>query len=132
MIKLIKKLYEIQFIRFLIIGGLNTLFGYSIYAFFIFIGIRYYFAILFSTLLGVLFNFTTIGKLVFQTNRLNFKLLLKFVGVYSINYGLNTLGVFILLKFINNEYLAGLILILPVSIIIYLINKKLVFNKLNS
>ena len=47
-----------QFFSFLIIGGLNTLFGYGIFTFFIFINFHYTVAMMFSTIIGIIFNFT--------------------------------------------------------------------------
>ena len=65
-----------ELINFLIVGFLNTLFGYSLYAFFIYLGLNYVLAILFSTILGIVFNFKTIGKFVFQND--SNKLIIKF------------------------------------------------------
>ena len=38
----LKKLYNMQQIRFLFVGGLNTLVGYGIYALCLFLGINYF------------------------------------------------------------------------------------------
>ena len=55
-----------MFIRFLLVGALNTAFGLGLYCFFVYIGLSYKIAVLLSTVLGVLFNFKTIGSLVFK------------------------------------------------------------------
>ncbi|MDD3014207.1 MAG: GtrA family protein [Candidatus Gastranaerophilales bacterium] len=115
-----------KFIKFLIVGGLNTIFGYSVYALFLFIGLHYSIAILLAYLLGVLFNFKTTGILVF--NNSNNILIFKFIGVYCIIYILNVffLGIFDSLKF--NMFLAGAILILPMALLSFILNKNLVFK----
>lgn len=128
MIKLIKKLLEIEFVRFLAVGGINTLFGYSMFAIFTFIGFEYHRAILFSTILGVIFNYKTIGKLVFNHHHFHMIIVLKFVFAYGLSYFLNTRGVSLVLRFIDNTYIAGGIVILPVSVAIYLLNKFFVFR----
>ena len=44
-------------IKFLVVGAVNTVFGYSCYAGLLFIGLHYSLAALFGTLLGVVFNY---------------------------------------------------------------------------
>lgn len=115
-----------QFIKFLFVGGLNTAFGYSAYAVLIYLGIHYSLAALMATILGVLFNFKTTGRLVFR-NRDN-RLLAKFIGVYAIIYAINTasLGVFNLFK--ADMYLAGAVMLLPMAAVAFVLNKIFVFK----
>ncbi len=117
-----------KFIRFLFVGALNTLFGYSIYALFIFIGLHYSLAVFFSTILGILFNFKTIGILVFKNN--DNSLIFRFFGVYAINYILNV-SALTLLKFSgsDNMYINGLIVVFPLALLSFILNKKFVFVK---
>lgn len=117
-----------KFIRFLFVGVLNTLFGYSIYALFIFIGLHYSLAVFFSTILGILFNFKTIGILVFKNN--DNSLIFRFFGVYAINYILNV-SALTLLKFSgsDNMYINGLIVVFPLALLSFILNKKFVFVK---
>jgi len=49
-----KKCLNIKFIRFFIIGLINTLFGYLMFALFIFLNFHYSIAVLLATILGVL------------------------------------------------------------------------------
>lgn len=126
LINWIKNLFHHQLIRFLFVGGLNTIFGYSIFAFFIYIGFHYSLAVLFSTILGILFNFKTIGKLVFKNH--DNKLILKFFLVYTITYILNVGGLKIFNLFAVNNYISGAILILPMALISFFLNKKFVFK----
>lgn len=132
MINIIKnncKQYNIdwKFIKFLFVGGINTLFGYSIYSFFLFIGFNYSIALFLGTILAILFNFKTTGLIVFKSH--NNKLIYRFFGVYIITYLLNALflKVFDLLKY--NMYLAGLILLLPMAIISFILMKTFVFKE---
>ena len=57
-----------QIVNFIIVGIFNTLFGYAAYALFIFFGFNYIVAVLLATILGILFNFKTIGKFVFKSS----------------------------------------------------------------
>lgn len=119
-------LFNYKFIRFLFVGAVNTLFGYSVYAFLLFIGLHYTLAVFISTIMGILFNFKTIGKFVFKNS--NNGLIFKFFGVYAIVYIANTslLSLFDLFKF--NLFLAGAILVMPMAILSFILNKKFVFE----
>lgn len=116
-----------QFVCFLYVGTLNTAFAYSLYVLFVWIGFNYIFAPLCSTVLGVLFNFKTIGGIVFQSH--NNALLGKFFGVYGVVYLCNVAGLKILSAVGLNLYVAGAILILPLAMLGFILNKKLVFHK---
>jgi len=127
MVNLFKKVLSYRYIRFLLIGLVNTVFGYGLYAFFIFIGLHYSLAVFFGTILGILFNFQTIGRFVFK--KIAKSLFLRFVSVYVFSYCLNIILIYLFKKIGFNDYSAGAILILPVSFIVYLLNSKYVFQK---
>lgn len=111
---------------FLAVGTINTLFGYSCYASFIFLGMSYPLALLCSTILGVLFNFKTIGSLVFKNS--NNLLIFKFIAVYLCIYLFN-ISLVSLLKATNiNLYIAGLIAVLPSALMSFVLNKMWVFK----
>lgn len=67
-----RTLLKFQFIRFILVGIVNTAFSYSIYAFFLYLGFNYAIANLLSLLLGILFSFKTQSRFVFgnSDNRL--------------------------------------------------------------
>jgi len=115
-----------RFFRFLFIGGVNTLFGYSVFSLLVFIKIHYTLALLISTILGVLFNFKTVGIIVFKDGKNSN--VFKFITVYVVLYFLN-LAIIACLKKINiNLYAAGAAAILPVAVTGYFLNKIFVFN----
>lgn len=122
-----KKNYETkkQFIIFLIVGGINTIFGYGIYAFFIFMGFHYFYASLFSRIFGFIFNFFTMGKCVFK--KINLNLMKKFI-IYNITtYFLFILLIKLFFLWNFNVYLSGLLASGLMAILSYLINKYIVF-----
>jgi len=123
---MLEKLIKNQFIRFLFAGGLNTVFGYGIFSFFLWLGLHYSLASLLSTFFGILFNFKTTGIIVFNSR--NNLLILKFFGVYGVTY---VLGVFIMYLFSLlhiSAYISGAILILPMACVAFLLNKRFVFR----
>ncbi|MFA6923066.1 MAG: GtrA family protein [Bacteroidales bacterium] len=123
----IKKVYDIKLIRFIFVSGINTAFGYGLFASLIFIGLHYSLAIFLSTVLGVLFNFKTMGIIVFN-NKSN-RLIFKFFGVYGITYICGTAGIALFKFFGLNEYIGGALILLPMGLLAYFLNHYFVFNK---
>ncbi|KTD36424.1 O antigen biosynthesis protein [Legionella nautarum] len=115
-----------ELIRYILVGILNTLFSYLWYAFFITIGLRYPVALLFSTVLGVLFNFKTFGKLVFKNS--NNQLIFKFIGVYTFLYFFNITLIGFLKQISTDLYLTGFISIIFSAGLGFILNKHLVFK----
>jgi len=115
------------FIRFLFVGGLNTLFGYGAFAFFLTLHVHYSLAELLSTLLGILFNFKTYGALVFRNS--DNRLLFKFLGVYGTTYLLAVSSIAVLKSFHMSAFVAGAILAVPMALISFLLNRKFVFRR---
>ena len=115
-----------QLVKFLLVGGLNTLFGYAVFAVLISTGLHYTIAVFIGTIIGVLFNFKTTGKLVFDSH--DNTLIWKFFAVYGIIYLLNIIGLYFFKKISVDLYLAGAILILPMALVSYGLNKRFVFK----
>ncbi len=116
-----------QALRFLATGLLNTLVGYGLYAVFLFFGLNYTLSLTLATILGVLFNFKTIGKLVFGSN--DNKLIFKFILVYVITFIANLLLIKTLVKLDLSAYVAGIIVIIPLAAVSFTLNKYFVFKR---
>lgn len=117
---------ENQPLKFILVGGLNTLIGYCLYALFLAVGLPYYYAMLLTTCLGALINFKTTGSLVF--NNKNNKLLLRFILVYLFIYLFTNFSIYLLKNFIPNLYICGILSIMMSSIVSYFCNKKYTFK----
>lgn len=116
-----------QIVNFIFVGLLNTVVGYSLYALFIYLGFEYILSVLFATILGVIFNYKTIGKFVFESkNRYS---ALKFVLVYTIVFLINVSVIKIFKINGLNDYISGLIAIIPASIVSFVLNKFYVFKE---
>lgn len=117
-----------QILTFIIIGIINTIFYYFLFSSFIYFGFDYRLAILFATLIGVIFSFRTFGKYVFKNESWIF--FMRFFLVYICLYGLN---IYIVSCFkVVGIYLAGMIALIPITVLTFLLNKYFVFNdKLN-
>jgi putative flippase GtrA len=119
-------LFRQQFTKFVAVGIVNSVFGYGCYAVLIYSGLHYTFALLFATILGVLFNFKSISVLVFGSN--NNRLIFRFVGCYAVVYLGNVSGIKVLSYMGFEPYIAGAILIVPAAILSFILNKRFVFN----
>ena len=112
--------------RFFIVSGINTVFGYGLFALLTYFGLNYMLAILLATVIGILFNFKTIGALVFKTH--NNTLIFRFFGVYGVNYLIN-IGALTLLKHAGlGTYAGQAILVVPLGCFGFLMNKTFVFK----
>lgn len=117
-----------QFVLFLIMGGVNTAFYYALYSLLIYVGLHYAAAVGIATVCGVLFNFQTFGRVVFKDFQP--RLLGRFAGVYAVVYLANVAGLKALeLAGLQDKYIAGAVLVLPVALLGYVLNKTFVFNR---
>ncbi|MBP5972952.1 GtrA family protein [Brasilonema sp. CT11] len=118
-----------RFIRFLIVGVINTIFGYLLFALLILLKFRYESAAFISTMCGVLFNFKTTGSIVFKNK--NNTLLFKFIGIYTIIYLLQIFFIKQLLDYKINIFVAEALILLPLALLSYTLNNFFVFPKKN-
>lgn len=121
-----RQLLKHQFVKFLLVGVLNTIFGYIVFALSIYFGVHYSIAIIISNVAGTLFNFKTTGVLVFESHENS--LIVKFFGVYVIIYFLNLLGLMALHHDVASRYIGQAILAFPLALVSFYLNRKFVFN----
>lgn len=114
-----------HFLRFVLVGLLNTVFSYSLYTLLVWLGMHFAAANLCATLAGIAFSFRTQGALVFGSH--DWRLLRRFVpvwiGIYSINVGLIT----VLMAAGFNAYFAGAVALPPTILLSFLLQKRFVF-----
>lgn len=115
------------FVKFILVGILNTLFGYTVFALLLFAGLHYSLAVILATIAGVLFNFKTTGVLVFKNH--NNKLLLKFIVMYAFTSGIS-IGLLHIAELNKlNLYFAGLITTGMMAVVSFIISKYWVFKE---
>jgi len=111
------KLRNPRFVKFLIVGLINTIFGYSVYASLIYINLSYLTALLLATVLGVVFNYFTFGRGVFSSQG-NWRVFVKFLIAYTVVYVVNALALSTLTtKLYLSPYL-GQLICLPLSVVL--------------
>lgn len=112
-----------RFIRFLLAGGINTLFGYGVFSGLVLLGVPPHVALIVGTLTGALFNFLT-TSVVFRSRDL--RLLPRFLAIYSGMLALNML----LLESAMRAGLGPLLaqaIVLPIFTLTFLAMRRFVF-----
>ena len=122
----LQRLFDDRFIRFLLIGLLNTVVGYGLYAAFVLMGLDPVIAMSAAFCLGVGFNFLSTGRVVFSNT--DVWRLPRFVLAYAIVYVANLLLLKMLLT-LGLHALAAQALSLPVVVVCtFLILRFFVFS----
>ena len=126
---MIKKIWQKQEIRFLFVGGLNTLVGYGIYAILLFLIVNYLIANTISTVLGVLHSYLWNRFFTFKSKEKAGKELLKFVLVYIISYLIGMVSLYCFTGLLKlSPYIAGLINLIFTTLISWFGHKYFSFN----
>lgn len=116
------------FVKFVLVGVVNTAFGYALFALFYLLLGSHQLAITLATMCGVVFNFHSTGRLVFRSRRLS--ALLPFVAGYAAVWLVNMLLLNELTALAISP-LAGQTLALPLIVLLsFTINRYLVFGRL--
>lgn len=123
---LISKLIPFMFFRFLLVGVLNTVFGYGCFSILLYAGLHYSFALLIATGLGVLFNFKTNGVMVFKSS--DNGLIWRFIAVYAFVYIVNVVGIEAFCQLGFTPYWGGAVLVLPMAVLAFFLQKRFVFS----
>lgn len=127
---MIKKLFSYQPIRFLFVGGLNTLVGYGIYALLVYIGVNYLLANTISTIIGIAHSYLWNRFFTFKSKNKAIKEITKFVSVYIVSYLIGMCTLFIFKDKLNiSAYIAGLINLVITTLISYFGHKYYSFKK---
>ena len=118
----------IRFARFLVVGIINTAFGYSVFAaLYLVSGGMHRMAITVATVIGVAFNYFTTGRLVFANRGL--AALGPFVLGYAAVLALNIIAVDLLVDAQFSALVAQLVCLPFIVLCSYLINDRLVFGR---
>ena len=115
-----------RFIRFILVGGINTCFSFVIYALLLLLGAHYAFAVLIANIAGIAFNFKTTSRFVFQRN--DSRLIFRFIAAYGLSYVLGVFCIRILLSWGVNRFLAGAITAVPMAGISFILLSLFVFR----
>ena len=121
-----RRLLSFEFVRFLLVGLLNTGFSYAVYALFLYFGLTYILANLMALLLGIAFSFRTQSVLVFR--RRSPRLMGRFAACWLTIFGLNIGVITLLMRTGFDPYAAGALALLPTALVSYFIQRIFVFG----
>lgn len=125
---MLRRFWNVRFLRFLVVGGFNTAFNYGVYALSIFLGAGHVIAATISFVVGIVVSFTTHGRIVFEKEgRGGF---VPFVLAWLFIYGVYVFVLDLLVRRAGvNEYLAGL-LMLPFTVVLsFVVLRFVVFRQ---
>jgi putative flippase GtrA len=109
------KLLDLKIIKFLIAGVLNTLFGYFIYAVLLVIKTPYLAALFVATVAGVVFNYFSFGRIVFN-GLSGWLIYVKFFSAYTIIYSINAAFLGLLTEYFLFSPYIGQLLCIPIGV----------------
>lgn len=116
-----------RFLKFALVGLLNTGWSYGLYAGLLYLGLDYGIASLLTIVLSVLFGFLTQGNLVF--GGANRKSLLRFIAVWVLIYGAYLGVVYAARQLGVNSYVGGLVATPMVAVLSYFLQSRFVFRQ---
>lgn len=114
------------YVRFLVAGAVNTLFGLAVYSGAIILGAQTWLALIIGMAAGAAFNFISMGAYVFRDIAL--KRLPKFTLSYASIYITNLLLLKLLKPWIADPIWAQLVLTAPMAALSYLVLSRMVFT----
>lgn len=117
--------FDRRFIRFVLVGALNTLFGLGAYALLIWLGLPVWAALIGGNAAGVAFNFFTTGHLVFADVAL--ARLPRFIAAYAGLYLFNYSAIRALLTMGAGPIVAQMLLTPIMAVLSFLIMSRFVF-----
>ena len=110
-------LFDPRIIKFLSAGVLNTVFGYAVYAILIFVHVPYLTALFMATVIGVVFNYFSFGRMVFHGYG-GWFVFGKFVIAYGLVYLINAVLLKVLIKYFLFSPYMGQMLCIPLSVLL--------------
>jgi putative flippase GtrA len=116
-----------QSLRFLVAGGVNTLFSLGVNIAALLAGLPVWLAMLLGTVAGIAFNFFTLGGYAFRD--LSARRLPRYVLGYTIVYFVALAGFHGLQLVVRSQIACQALLVIPVALLSYLIMSRFVFQK---
>ena len=116
-----------QFLRFLVAGGVNTLFGFGVNIAALLAGMPVWLAMLVGTVAGVAFNFFTHGGYAFRD--MSARRLPRYVLGYAAVYAIGLSAFHVLHPVVRDPIACQAVLLIPMALLSYLIMSRFVFQK---
>ena len=99
--------------RFIFVGIINTIVGYSFYCFFLRAGLPYYISYIGATIIGVINSYVLNKYITFRQPQKSYLEVVRFVLVYLISIMLSYVILYVGIEIFNyNDYLVGAVNVL--------------------
>ena len=122
----LRHVFELRFLRFLLVGIVNTAFSYGVYAALLWVGLNYALANLIALLLGIAFSFKTQGRIVFRNP--DNGLIGIFAASWLVIYLLNIALIHVFMSLGLDAYAAGLVALPMMVALSYVAQRYVVFR----
>lgn len=133
MADLIKKLLARREVRFLIVGGINTIVGYGAYALFLSLDINYLIAGTLSTIIGVANSYAWNRYFTFRSKDKALGEIIRFSSVYLVSYLCSMAFLFVIVgQFGMNAYIAGVLNIIMTTLVSWFGHKNFSFKEVKN
>lgn len=113
-------------VRFLFIGGVNTLIGYGLFAACLAVGLAPTPALAMATVLSILFNFVSTGRVAFDSR--DVRRFPVFVFASAALFGVNLLALHALMAAGLSALLAQALLVAPMAAVSYVVQRDIVYR----
>ena len=127
-----KSILKDQKARFILVGILNTAFGYLVYSLFIYIGMHYFAAQFFGSILAIAHSYLWNKYYTFKSVDKSFSEVARYFSVYIVSYLVNMLLLYVFVEFFKiSAYIAGLAGLFITMLMSYVGHKKVSFRQKN-
>lgn len=127
---MLARMLDDQRIRFVIVGGINTVVGYGTYAIMVFLNIHYLVANICSTIIGVICSYILNKYFTFRSRNRSIMEICRFVSVYLFSFTIGNLILLVTVEWMRiTLYLAGGINLVTTTIISWFGHKYFSFKK---
>lgn len=119
-----------QIKRFVLTGGVNTVFGYLVYAFGILVlSLSYFWAVVLSYVIGVSFSYVMFRAFVFTSGERGWRSYARFIPTYVLLLAINIIALHVLVDLAGWNKLAAQAVIVPCcAALSFVINRIFVFK----
>jgi putative flippase GtrA len=114
-----------RLLRYFGVGIINSAVGFGLYALFVSLTKNIYLAQILAHLIGMVFNYAMFRAHVFPGAVAS---IARYIGAYTVNYGLSLGCLYFFHHIIASPYLAGLLALITVAVVNYFVLKSLVFR----
>ena len=122
----VRSLWRRRWLRFLLIGGVNTAASYAVYALLLLAGLPYALANLGGLIFGIVFSFRMHSAYVFR--QMGGRRFPRYLVCWAVLYGVNIMLIAGLMQLQLDAYWAGALAILPIALLSYFLQKLFVFG----